>query len=341
MSPNLSFFLSKYINFVLLMKTTNLDIIIIGAGPIGIACALECKKRNWNYLVIEKGALTNSLFNYPLNMTFFSSSEKLEIDNIPFISNTPKPTRNEALEYYRRVVTSNQLNIKLYEEVSTIKKVNDDFNIETSKNQYKAKKVIIATGFYDIPNLLNVPGEDSPKVFHYYKEAHPFTLQNVAVVGASNSSVDAALEIYRKGGNVTMIVRGESIGERVKYWVKPDILNRIEEGSIKAYFNSEITKIEEHQITIKTPKGQINIPNDYVIALTGYQPNFKFLDQAGIKFSEDKKHIPNYNPDTMESNVEGLYLAGVICGGMETHKWFIENSRIHAKLIAEDIASKS
>ena len=323
------------------MKTTNLDIIIIGAGPIGIACALECKKRNWNYLVIEKGALTNSLFNYPLNMTFFSTSEKLEIDNIPFISNNPKPTRNEALEYYRRVVTSNQLNIKLYEEVSTIKKVNDDFNIETSKNQYKAKKVIIATGFYDIPNLLNVPGEDLPKVFHYYKEAHPFTLQNIAVVGASNSSVDAALEIYRKGGNVTMIVRGETIGERVKYWVRPDILNRIEEGSIKAYFNSEITKIEEQQIIIKTPEGQINLPNDYVIALTGYQPNFKFLDQARIKFSEDKKHIPNYNPDTMESNVEGLYLAGVICGGMETHKWFIENSRIHAKLIAEDIASKS
>ena len=323
------------------MKTTNLDIIIIGAGPIGIACALECKKRNWNYLVIEKGALTNSLFNYPLNMTFFSTSEKLEIDNIPFISNNPKPTRNEALEYYRRVVTSNQLNIKLYEEVSTIKKANDDFKIETSKNQYKAKKVIIATGFYDIPNLLNVPGEDLPKVFHYYKEAHPFTLQNIAVVGASNSSVDAALEIYRKGGNVTMIVRGESIGERVKYWVRPDILNRIEEGSIKAYFNSEITKIEEHQIIIKTPEGNKKLPNDYVIALTGYQPNFKFLDQAGIKFSEDKKHIPNYNPDTMESNVEGLYLAGVICGGMETHKWFIENSRIHAKLIAEDIASKS
>ena len=323
------------------MKTTNLDIIIIGAGPIGIACALECKKRNWNYLVIEKGALTNSLFNYPLNMTFFSTSEKLEIDNIPFISNNPKPTRNEALEYYRRVVTSNQLNIKLYEEVSTIKKANDDFKIETSKNQYKAKKVIIATGFYDIPNLLNVPGEDLPKVFHYYKEAHPFTLQNIAVVGASNSSVDAALEIYRKGGNVTMIVRGESIGERVKYWVRPDILNRIEEGSIKAYFNSEITTIGTDFIEIKTPEGNKKLPNDYVIALTGYQPNFKFLDQAGIKFSENKKHIPDYNPDTMESNVEGLYLAGVICGGMETHKWFIENSRIHAKLIANAIASKS
>lgn len=323
------------------METTNLDIIIIGAGPIGIACALECKKRNWNYLVIEKGALTNSLFNYPLNMTFFSTSEKLEIDNIPFISNNPKPTRNEALEYYRRVTTSNQLNINLYEEVKNISKNNARFEVVTNKNSYSAKKVIIATGFYDIPNLLNVPGEDLPKVFHYYKEAHPFTLQNVAVVGASNSSVDAALEIYRKGGNVTMIVRGETIGERVKYWVRPDILNRIEEGSIKAYFNSEITSIDTDFIEIKTPEGNKKLPNDYVVALTGYQPNFKFLDQAGIEFSKDKKHIPNYNPDTMESNVEGLYLAGVICGGMETHKWFIENSRIHAKLIAEDIASKS
>lgn len=323
------------------METKNLDIIIIGAGPIGIACALECKKRNWNYLVIEKGALTNSLFNYPLNMTFFSTSEKLEIDNIPFISNNPKPTRNEALEYYRRVTTSNQLNINLYEEVKNISKNNARFEVATNKNSYNAKKVIIATGFYDIPNLLNVPGEDLSKVFHYYKEAHPFTLQNIAVVGASNSSVDAALEIYRKGGNVTMIVRGETIGERVKYWVRPDILNRIEEGSIKAYFNSEITSIDTNFIEIKTPKGNKKLPNDYVVALTGYQPNFKFLDQAGIEFSKDKKHIPNYNPDTMESNVEGLYLAGVICGGMETHKWFIENSRIHAKLIAEDIASKS
>ncbi|MEF3080521.1 YpdA family putative bacillithiol disulfide reductase [Winogradskyella poriferorum] len=321
------------------MKTTDLDIIIIGAGPIGIACALECKKHNWNYAVIEKGALTNSLFNYPLNMTFFSTSEKLEIDDIPFISNNPKPTRNEALEYYRRVATSNKLNIKLYEEVATINKVEHHFEVVTSKSHYKSKKVIIATGFYDIPNLLNVPGEDLPKVFHYYKEAHPFTLQNIAVVGASNSSVDAALEIYRKGGNVTMVVRGESIGERVKYWVRPDILNRIEEGSIKAYFNSEIIKIEEHQITVKTPDGEIILPNDYVVALTGYQPNFKFLNKAGIEFSKDERHIPFYDDKTMESNIKGLYLAGVICGGMETHKWFIENSRIHAKMIAEHIAN--
>ncbi|MBO6880575.1 YpdA family putative bacillithiol disulfide reductase [Winogradskyella sp.] len=319
------------------MKSTDLDIIIIGAGPIGIACALECKKQNLNYLVIEKGALTNSLFNYPLNMTFFSTSEKLEIDNIPFISNNPKPNRNEALEYYRRVTTSNQLNINLYEKVVSIEKHNDDFQVVSDQQHYNAKKVIIATGFYDIPNYLNAPGEDLPKVFHYYKEAHPFTLQNIAVVGASNSAVDAALEIYRKGGNVTMIVRKEAIGDRVKYWVRPDILNRIEEGSITAYFNSEIKEIKPNEIIVKTPEGEKILPNDYVIALTGYRPNFKFLADAGIEFSKDEKHIPNYNSETMESNVEGLYLAGVICGGMETHKWFIENSRIHAKMIANHI----
>lgn len=317
------------------MKNKYLDVLIIGAGPIGIACALECKKRDWNYVVIEKGALTNSLFNYPLNMTFFSTSEKLEIDDIPFISNNPKPTRNEALEYYRRVATSNRLNINLYEEVAAIEKVENYFEVKTSKGHYKAKKVIIATGFYDIPNLLNVSGENLPKVFHYYKEAHPFTLQDIAVVGASNSAVDTALEIYRKGGNVSMIVRGDSIGERVKYWVRPDILNRIKEGSIQAYFNSEIKKIEESHIIVETPEGEITLPNDYVIALTGYQPNFEFLEAAGIEFSKDERHIPNYNDESMESNVEGLYLAGVICGGMETHKWFIENSRIHAKIIAK------
>jgi len=315
----------------------DINIIIIGAGPIGIACALACENRNWNYRVLEKGALTNSLFNYPLNMSFFSTSEKLEIDHIPFISNNPKPTRNEALEYYRRVTTSNQLKINLYEKVETIEKRNDEFLITSDKARYQADKVIIATGFYDIPNPLNVEGEQLPKVMHYYKEAHPYTLQEVAVVGASNSSVDAALEIYRKGGNVAMIVRGAQIGERVKYWVRPDILNRIEEGSIKAFFNSEIKTITPHQITVATPEGLKHLPNDYVLALTGYRPNFDFLKQAGVHFSEDKKHIPTYDDETMETNVKGLYLAGVICGGMETHKWFIENSRIHAKLIAAHI----
>ncbi|WP_338357901.1 YpdA family putative bacillithiol disulfide reductase [Yeosuana marina] len=316
------------------------DILIIGGGPIGIACALECKKQGWNYVIIEKGALTNSLYNYPKNMTFFSTSEKLEIDEIPFISKNPKPNRDEALEYYRRVATSNNLEINLYESVLNINKTDSVFQIKTSKQTYSSKKVILSTGFYDIPNLLNVPGENLPKVMHYYKEAHPFTMQNVIVVGASNSSVDAALEIWRKGGHVTMVIRGESIGERVKYWVRPDIVNRIEEGSIKAYFNSEIIEITENEVSIKTPKDTKTIKNDYVVALTGYQPDFKLLKEIGVEISKNDKKLPNYNPKTMETNVKGLYLAGVICGGMETHKWFIENSRIHAKIIAKHIDSE-
>lgn len=319
------------------MKVIDIDIVIIGGGPIGIACALECKKRDWNYLILEKGALTNSLFNYPKSMTFFSTSEKLEIDNIPFISKNPKPNRDEALEYYRRVATSNTVKINLYEKVKSLEKEDHGFKIITGKHSYLAKKVIIATGFYDIPNLLNVPGEDLPKVTHYYKEAHPYSMQNVVVVGASNSSVDAALEIFRRGGIVTMIIRGEDIGKRVKYWVRPDIINRIEEGSIKAYYNSEILEIKEDQVIFKTPEGTKSILNDFVVALTGYMPNFELLENVGISQSDDEKRIPIYNPETMESNVEGVYLAGVICGGMETHKWFIENSRIHAKLIANHL----
>lgn len=311
--------------------------VIIGAGPIGIACALECKRRNWNYVVIEKGTLTNSLFNYPKNMTFFSTSEKLEIDAIPFISNNAKPNRDEALEYYRRVTTSNQLNINLYETVNSLNKAADHFITKTNKSSYISNQVILCTGFYDIPKLLNVPGENLDKVTHYYKEAHNYTLQDIVMVGASNSAVDAALEIYRKGGRVTMIVRGESIGERVKYWVRPDIINRIEEGSIKAYFNANIKKIEENQVIISTVDGDIKISNDYVIALTGYLPNFGLLKSIGVQLSDDDKMIPTYNPETMESNIKGLYLAGVVCGGNETHKWFIENSRIHAKLISEHI----
>lgn len=319
------------------MKTDMYDVLIIGAGPIGINCALECKKNNLKYVVIEKGTLTNSLFNYPLNMTFFSTSEKLEIDTIPFISNNPKPKRNEALEYYRRVATSHDLNIQLYEEVTTVAREEPYFRIETSKTTYRAERVIISTGFFDIPQLMHVPGENLEKVTHYYKEPHPFVMQKVMVVGASNSSVDAALEIWRKGGEVTMVIRGNHIGERVKYWVRPDIENRIQEGSIKAYFNSTITAIKEDVVVIKTPDGEETLQNDFVVALTGYRPDFNFLTQAGVRLSDDYNCLPEYNPETMETNVKGLYLAGVICGGMETHKWFIENSRIHAKLILNHI----
>ncbi len=316
----------------------NYDVVIIGAGPIGIACALECKKDKLNYVVLEKGTLVNSLYNYPLDMTFFSTSEKLEIDNIPFMSVNPK--RIEALEYYRRVATNNDLKINLFEKVTSSKRENGLFKIKSEKATYHSKNLIVATGFYDIPNKLNVPGEDLKKVTHYYKEAHYYTMQKVIVVGASNSAVDAALEIWRKGGDVTMVVRGKTIGERVKYWVKPDIENRIQEGSIKAYFESEIKEIRKKEVIIQTPEGEVILKNDYVIALTGYQPNFKFLEALGISLSQDGNYYPTYNETTMETNVKGLYLAGVICGGMDTHLWFIENSVIHAKHIIKHITEE-
>ncbi|WP_299441509.1 YpdA family putative bacillithiol disulfide reductase [uncultured Aquimarina sp.] len=318
----------------------HIDLIIIGGGPIGIACGLEAKKKGIEYLIIEKGPIVNSLFNYPINMQFFSSSEKLEIDEIPFISNEAKPKRNEALEYYRRIVTSNDLNIHLFEKVIAAKKEENTFFVQTEKHDYTASHIIVATGFYDIPNTINVPGETLSKVSHYYKDPHFFAKQKLAVIGASNSSVDAALECYRKGADVTMIIRSSEIGKRVKYWVRPDIENRISEGSIKAYYNATVKEIQSHQIIINTPNGEVTIENDYVLALTGYTPNFDFLKKIGIQLSDDEKKHPKYDEDTMESNISNLYLAGVICGGMDTHIWFIENSRIHAKTIIKHIISK-
>ncbi|TVZ27318.1 thioredoxin reductase (NADPH)/hypothetical protein [Gillisia sp. Hel_I_86] len=317
-----------------------LDIVIIGGGPIGIACALEAKKHRLSYVILEKGCLVNSLYHYPTNMTFFSTSEKLELDNIPFISNNPKPHKAEALEYYRRIATSNGLNINLFEKVNSVETIeNKRHKIITTKAEYTARNVIVATGFYDIPNYLNIPGEDLPKVTHYYNDPHFYATQKTVVVGASNSAVDAALEIYRKGGDVTMVIRDEAIGERVKYWVRPDIINRIEEGSVKAYFSSELLEVTEKDVLVNTQNGHERIENDFVVLLTGYRPNFDFLKSMGICLSQDGKRIPTYNPKTMETNVPGIYLAGVICGGMETYKWFIENSRIHAKMIVEDIIS--
>ena len=270
-------------------------------------------------------------------MQFFSSSEKLEIDEIPFISKEAKPKRDEALEYYRRIVTSNKLNINLFEKVEDVVKADNVFTITTGKNSYTSRNVIIATGFYDIPNKLNIPGEELPKVSHYYKDPHFYAGQKLAVIGASNSAIDAVLECYRKGAEVSLIIRGPEVGQRVKYWVRPDIMNRIEEGSIKAYYNTIVTEIREDEIILNAPEGDLGLPNDFVLALTGYKPNFEFLEKLGIQLSDDEKKLPDYNPDTMESNVDGLYLAGVICGGMETHKWFIENSRVHAKIIAKHI----
>lgn len=316
------------------------DVLIVGGGPIGIACGLEAKNAGLRYLIVEKGPIVNSLFNYPVNMQFFSSSERLEIAGIPFISKEAKPKRNEALEYYRRIVTSNDLNIHLFEEVSAIRKEEQYFEVKTSTTSYTTSNVIVATGFYDLPNRMNVPGEDLPKVSHYYKDPHFYASQKLAVIGASNSAVDAALECWRKGAEVTMVIRGPQVGERVKYWVRPDIINRIEEGSIRAYYNSTVKEIRESELILETPEGKVVLENDFVLALTGYMPNFEFLEKIGIALSEDDKKLPAYDPETMETNVEGLYLAGVICGGMETHKWFIENSRIHSGQIIGDILRK-
>lgn len=321
--------------------TDQYDLIIVGGGPIGLACAIEAQKKNLRYLIIEKGAIVNSIFNYPLYMTFFSTAERLEIGDIPFNCLAPKPGRQEALEYYRNIHRYFNFNINLFEKVTEIKKVeNALFVVSTDKSLYQSKNVIIATGFYDIPILLNVKGEELPKVRHYYKEAHEYAFRNVLVVGANNSSVDAALECWRKGANVTMVIRKNEINSRVKYWVKPDVENRIAEGSIKAYFESNITEIRDNEVEIETPNGKVTIENDFVLALTGYKPDLNFLENIGIQLSNDELKIPVYNPETMETNVEGLFLAGVVCGGMQTYKWFIENSRIHANMIMDYITSK-
>lgn len=317
------------------------DVLIVGGGPIGIACGLEAKKKGLRYVIVEKGPIVNSLFNYPINMQFFSSSERLEIAEIPFISKEAKPKRNEALEYYRRIVTSNNLNIRLFEKIEDVEKLSDGhFEIRSEKHVYHSRNVIIATGFYDIPNKIGVPGEELPKVSHYYKDPHFYASQKLVVIGASNSAIDAALETWRKGAEVTLVIRGPEVGQRVKYWVRPDIINRIEEGSIKAYYNSNVTEIRPREVVIDSPEGEVILENDFVLALTGYKPNFAFLQRLGIRLSDDAKKFPEYDPETMETNVPGLFLAGVICGGMETHKWFIENSRVHAEVIMKAIVQQ-
>jgi len=317
-----------------------LDILIIGGGPIGLACALSAQKAGLSYQIVEKGCLVNSLYNYPTTMTFFSTSELLEIGGIPFVTISNKPRRAEALEYYRRVAFSNHLKINLFEEVISVSKAEGIYRITTSKSSYEAKNVIVATGFYDIAVKLNIPGEDLPKVKHYYDDPHYYALQKVVVVGSSNSAIDVALETWRKGAEVSLVIRDAEVSHRVKYWVRPDILNRIKEGSIKAYFNSNLKEIREHNVDIETPEGTVTIANDFVMAMTGYRPNFEFLKKIGIHLSTDSKSIPQYNHDTMETNLKGIYLAGVVCGGMDTHLWFIENSRIHAEMIVTDIIGK-
>ena len=272
-------------------------------------------------------------------MTFFSTSERLEIGGVPFVTNSPKPTRPEALEYYRRVTTDHKIRIRLFEAVHEIKGVAHPYEVMTSKQNYTAAHLIIATGFYDLPYKLNIPGEDLPKVRHYYNDPHFYAFQKVIVVGASNSAVDAALETWRKGADVTMVVRGNEIGQRVKYWVKPDIENRIKEGSIKAYFNAHLLQVKESEAVVQTSEGVVNLPNDWVLAMTGYQPDLQFLERTGIDLGKDEVRKPFIEEDTHETNRPNIYLAGVICGGMNTNRLFIENSREHAEKIIRKIVA--
>ena len=316
------------------------DLIIIGAGPIGLACGIEAEKKGLRYTIIEKGVLVNSIYNYPQNMTFFSTSDRIEIGGIPFISNNPKPTRAEALEYYRRVTSSWKLNVNLYEGVVSFEKTTDGFKIQTTKKNYTSKNIVLATGFYDLPYKLNIPGEELEKVTHYYKEAHPYFGMDVVIVGAANSAVDVALETYRKGAkSVTLVVREKEIGSNVKYWARPDILNRIKEESIPAYFESNLIEIKRKSVRIKTKKEILEIPNDFVLAMTGYQPDFSLLESLGVSIHKDDYKTPVFNERTMESSKKGVYLAGVVCGGLKTNKWFIENSRVHAEQIVNSIAA--
>lgn len=318
-----------------------LDVVVIGGGPTGLTCGIEAERRRLKYVILEKGCLVNSIFHYPTNMTFFSTSERLEIGDVPFISHGDKPTRREALEYYRRIRRGWKLNLKTYEQVLDVRLSGDLLEVVSSKRRYRTRKVIIATGFYDRPNLLNVPGEQLPKVSHYYDEAHPYADQLVMVVGGGNSAVDVALETWRRGSKVTLVVREHQLKSGIKYWVRPDIENRIREGSIKAWFDSEIKVIHEKEVEIKTPDGVVKLENDFVFAMTGYHPDFEFLARVGVSFSQDELRIPELNDATFETKTTGIYLAGVVCGGMDTSRWFIENSRDHAVTIFDHIESTS
>ncbi len=317
------------------------DLVIIGGGPAGLACAIEARKHKLNYIVLERGLLVNSIFNFPANMTFFSTSQKLEIGDVPFISHVDKPTRREALEYYRRIYESWKLKVNLYEEVINMQCQADGlYVVKTSKNNYVSQAVIVATGFYDTPRLMNVPGEDLPNVKHFYDDAHHYVGQKVLVVGAANSACDVALETYYKGAKVTMAIREDHIYEKVKYWIRPNIENRIKEGSIKAYFNTMVKEIKPKEVILNTPDGEVVLENDFVLAMIGYLPDYAFLEKIGIEIKDDEFRHPAMSPDTFESNLPNVYLAGVIQAGLHTSKLFIENTRHHGEIIISQICER-
>ncbi|MBO6661439.1 MAG: YpdA family putative bacillithiol disulfide reductase [Roseivirga sp.] len=316
------------------------DVVIIGGGPIGLNCAIEAKKAGLSYVILEKGVLVNSLYNFPTNMTFFSTSNLLEIGGVPFIAHNDKPTRREALEYFRRVQDSWDLEVHLYTEVKSMDHNGEVYQVETTKGMYKANNVIVATGFYDTPRMLNIPGEDLKKVKHFYDDPHPYVDQKVLVIGAANSACDVALETYYKGADVTMAIRESEIYPKVKYWIRPNIENRIKEGSIKAYFNTSVTEIRPNEVVLQTADGQVVLENDFVLAMTGYMPNYQLFESLGIPVSTDEYRIPLHNEKTLETELSGVYVAGVINAGMQTSKLFIENTRVHSRLIVQSILSK-
>ena len=315
------------------------DAIVIGAGPTGLACGLELKRRGLSAMIIDKGCVVNSLYNYPTHMTFFTTPELLEIGDIPMTSMYEKPTRTEALKYYRRVAEHYKLDIHQYERVLSIDGSDGAFTVPTTKSCYRAKKIVVSTGYYDVPNLLGVPGEELPKVIHYYKEPHPYYNHDVLVVGAKNSAAIAALELYWTGARVTLVHRGPAIHKHVKYWIKPNIENRIKNGEVKAYFNSQVTEILPATVRIQTSEGNIEIPNDFVFAMVGYSPDLTFLNANGIVL-ESETLKPRTDPKTLESDRKGVFLAGVIVAGMHTNEIFIENGRFHGRQIADAIANQ-
>lgn len=318
------------------------DLLVIGAGPTGMACAIEAQRAGFSALLVDKGCLCNSLFHYPAHMTFFTTPELLEIGDMPFSSPNQKPTRAEALEYYRKVAEHYHLDVRQYETVENVTGMDGAFAVHTADRfgraiTHRARKLVLATGYYDLPNYLSIAGEDLPKVMHYYNEPHPYFGLEVLVIGGKNSAAIAALELWRHGARVTLVHRGAEMHRHVKYWILPDINNRIKNGEIKAYFQTSVTSITEDDVTLATPDGPVTIPNHFVFALTGYHPDFDFIERLGIQLDETNARCPRCDPATLESNVSGIYLGGVIVAGERTNEIFIENGRFHGKLIAEDL----
>ena len=327
------------------MFTNNLgsmtyDLIIIGGGPIGLNCAVEAQKAGLSYVVLEKGVLVNSIYNFPTNMTFFSTSNLLEIGDVPFIAHSDKPTRKEALEYFRRVKDSWNLNISLYTEVLEMRNEGGIHKLKTSKGKFQAESVIVSTGFYDTPRLLNIPGENLPKVRHFYDDPHPYVGQKVLVIGAANSACDVALETFYKGAEVTMAIREPEIYPRVKYWIRPNIQNRIKEGAVRAYFNTTVEEILVNKVILKTPNGKVTLENDFILAMTGYKPNYSLFENLGLHISKEAHKSPIHDTETLETPIKGVFVAGVINSGLETSKLFIENTRIHASMIMDTIKER-